>query len=260
MGAAMAPHCACLPRACWCLSTSGSRAAASLPCSHRLGHPNCCPSGALMCCLGLSMLTCPACPMSMLLHLGSSCSPWDSECSLGHFGKGFAAFHKVVPVCRQQLIQTFACDRLGSLCKLCRRQAGSKLPAHHVQPAPKQPPETASHGGQDRRSVGRAAFCYGTHCSPGKRGAAQGRGPSVPPLLAVSSSRGTRRILGPAGNAGRCPQSRTTSLGLQMADIRQHCLRSNQNSSHPERVNVLERSSLYKREIRLLCSLRPNPW
>ena len=54
---------------------SGSRAAASLPRSHRLRHPNLCPSGALTRCLGVSTLACPACPTSMPLRPGSSCSP-----------------------------------------------------------------------------------------------------------------------------------------------------------------------------------------
>lgn len=178
---------------------SGSRAAASLPCSHRLGHPNRCPSGALARCLGLSTLACAArscrprvraaAPGLQPLPRGSGNAP------RGSLGRALLLSIKWFLVCRQQLIRPFACDRLGSLCQLRRRRAGSKRPAPRTQPAPQQPPEPASQGGPDGRSgqrlppAGRA----------GKRRAARGRNPSVPPLLAVR----TGQILGPAGERRR---------------------------------------------------------
>lgn len=156
----------------------------------------------------------------------------------GGLGRASAAFHKVVPVCRHQLIRAFACDRLGSLGKLCQQPSGVHRapPGQHHTVSDQQPPATGHTAPPGRAAHAREVSIYPTSASCHQQ---QWGG--------IGASRDHRRV----PTAPYPPHSPVPwgSKGLTLSSM-------NQNSSHPEGVNVLERSSLYKQEMRLF----PNPW
>lgn len=174
------------------LCKQGSSVPALLP---QTRAPKSQPPGGLMPCLGFQHARLPRVRGCRLLPVATRRAPG--------FGKGFVAFHKEVPVCRQQLIQTFACDRLGSLCKLCRRRAGSN------RLRTEQPPQTAPRGGRDGWTVGRAVrLCPAMgHAAPLQRGngAAWGarRVPAAPCPCYTPRPWGSRRLT--AGSTASAP-------------------------------------------------------